>query len=151
MPIEGLLYLEWSLLYRVCKTRSCRLPCPCLTRHCGTAQCRHNNRIYSCQCVRADLVRTDTDMAGRNPAEKQPVPGSCIKSTSKLRYCGQDFGRRDSFRRCPGGGMAYAGDLKSLALRGVRVRLPPRAPPISRRRDPAMASQAVTVLEENRD
>ena len=24
--------------------------------------------------------------------------------------------------------MAYAGDLKSLALRGVRVRLPPRAP-----------------------
>jgi hypothetical protein len=25
--------------------------------------------------------------------------------------------------------MAYAGDLKSLALRGVRVRLPPRAPP----------------------
>jgi hypothetical protein len=27
--------------------------------------------------------------------------------------------------------MAYAGDLKSLALRGVRVRLPPRAPGIS--------------------
>jgi hypothetical protein len=26
--------------------------------------------------------------------------------------------------------MAYAGDLKSLALRGVRVRLPPRAPTI---------------------
>jgi hypothetical protein len=29
---------------------------------------------------------------------------------------------------CPGGGMAYAGDLKSLVLTGVRVRIPPRAP-----------------------
>ena len=33
---------------------------------------------------------------------------------------------------CPGGGMVYAADLKSVARKGVRVRLPPRAPRKSR-------------------
>ena len=32
---------------------------------------------------------------------------------------------------CPGGGMADAGDSKSLVLTDMRVRLPPRAPPIA--------------------
>ena len=55
-----------------------------------------------------------------------------LKTVKGAKATGQSCGIR--FRAiglhhlCPGGGMAYAGDLKSLALRGVRVRLPPRAP-----------------------
>jgi len=40
----------------------------------------------------------------------------------------QLLGEQTDKKQSPGGGMAYAGDLKSPVRKGLWVRLPPRAP-----------------------
>src|SRR5579871_59734 len=57
-----------------------------------------------------------------------PSVASCVLLRKKNRTCSKCFNKLELRQPCPGGGMAYAGDLKSLALRGVWVRLPLRAP-----------------------
>ncbi len=44
-----------------------------------------------------------------------------------MHGCKSRRGLNHGWRRCPGGGMAYAGDLKSPVRKGMWVRLPPRA------------------------
>jgi hypothetical protein len=58
----------------------------------------------------------------------RPTPNSSRAWAPKWRPCSTVYRGIGLPHRCPGGGMAYAGDLKSLAREGVRVRLPPRAP-----------------------
>ena len=68
---------------------------------------------------------------------KKPELNSGMPGARPFPACLGPHKIRNRFARstpCPGGGMVYASDLKSVSCKGVWVRVPPRAPAIARLR-----------------
>lgn len=89
-------------------------------------ECCWTHRWDSCEGWLLPLAK------GTRSSNQDPAPGVRRWTARRWVCCSKRQCELHLRVRGPGGGMAYAGDLKSLALTGVRVRLPPRAPGVLR-------------------